>query len=288
MNAVRNLSATALVLALGLSSCQKDQQLEPQAPVAHADNDRAKYVGNIYTLTKHGNASLTYDAAERLKQVTYAGGGVSHVDYSYGTLRTGENYARAVSYLSSTGKINSDCIFLLNASGRCYEERQLMYFYFGGNTSSQLDVYRYDYDAQGRLTKRYDKNNPNQHYEYFFNADGDLTKVITHAPNTGVPSAETTFSYTEYVGAPLRNDRYPLNELVNGLPEDYLRIFGKASKHLAYRQVYKNLYSNTVQSDRSFAYFFNADGYVTQKNVSTVGEQAVAMTPYEYQVTMSF
>ncbi len=288
MNAAINFSALALVASLSLVSCQKDLQPEPQAPtsVAHADNDRAKFVGNLYTLTKYGNANLTYDASGRLKQAAYPGGIVSHVDYSYGKTRLGDDWVRAISYLSAGNKINRDGRFTLDASGRCSEEQQTTYWYSGGNTNSQIDVYRYEYDAQGRLKKRYDKANPNQHYDYAFNADGDLTKVTTHAPNTGVPSGEMTLFYTEYVGAPLRNDRYPLNTLVNGLPEDYLRIFGKPSKHLAYRQVYKNLYSNSVDSDRSFTYFFNADGYVTQQNIITVGEQLGIVIPYQYLVTV--
>jgi len=285
----KTLMVACFATALGLSSCQKDLQPEPQAPApsSHANDDRAKFVGNLYTLIKHGNASLSYDASGRLKKVTYAPGAVSHVDYTYGAFRAGGSWIRTISYLSASGKVNTDTKYLLDESGRCFEEQQTIYWYPGGNTQSQLDVYKYEYNAQGYLKKRSDKNNPNQRYEYTFNAAGDLTKVTTHAPNTGVPSGEMTYSYSEYVGAPLHNDRNHLNNLVNGLTDDYLAIFGKSSKHLVYGLKYKNLYSNAIDIDRSYNYYFNADNYVTQQNITTVGEQPVYLIEYKYQVKVS-
>ncbi len=277
--------AAALAAAFGLTACQKETLTDPQTPTTHANDDRAKFVGNLYTLTKHGNASLSYDNAGRLKLVKYAPGAIDHVTYSY-SIGIGPNWVRTFSYLSFNGKINQSSKYLLDESGRCYEEQRTIYTYSGGFSDSQTDVYTYQYNAQGYMKKRFDKNNPNQRYEYVFNAAGDLIKVTTHAPNSGVPSAETTYSYSEYVGAPLRTDRNRLNNLVNGLPDDYLAIFGKSSKHLVYGLKYKNLYSNSVEVDRSYKYFFNADNYVTQQNISTVGEQPVYLIEYKYLVTV--
>lgn len=276
-------NASFLLLAASLvaaTSCQKESLTEPQVPVGtHSDDARAKFVGKIYTLTKHGNAALSYDAAKRLKKVTYATGALSHVDYSYGI-----GFVKSVAYLRESGKASQESKYLLNAAGRCYEMQRIYHWYSGEWVSSELHRQAYEYDAQGRLVKSGDKDNPNQHIDCAYDADGNLVKATVFAPNTGLASKELAFGYHEHAGAPLVSDRYPLNPLWAGYPDEYLRVFGKTSKHLVWRMTRKYVPGGAVDLNRKYAYFFNADGYVTQQKWSDVGDPKGYMVPFEYGV----
>ncbi|MCY7350154.1 MAG: hypothetical protein LH606_05750 [Cytophagaceae bacterium] len=118
----------SLYALLGLAACQKHTLPEPESTIStRSDDDRAKFFGKIYTLTKHGNASLSYGNDGRLNKVTYETGAISHVTYTPGFFNS--QSVQVIAYLRSNNKMSQNTKFLVDASGRCYEEQTTHYWY---------------------------------------------------------------------------------------------------------------------------------------------------------------
>ncbi len=82
----RFTAVLGLTATLGLVSCQDKTLLSPDRPQVATGLNRLASPG--YTLSKHGQATLTYQSDGRLQQATYAPGPVVYpantVLYSYG------------------------------------------------------------------------------------------------------------------------------------------------------------------------------------------------------------
>ena len=277
----------SLFLLAGLASCQpKENLISPEQqralPVESVNDLILPGLPKKYTLVKHGQATLTYSSDGRIKKVTYGAGAISYpadyVNYLYGA-----NSIKATSYSGNT--VVHDELYLTDGNGRCYESKETNFtFYSFGTVASEMS-WSYQYNALGQVKSRTPKASGTGKTDYTFSAAGDLIKVTTFG-NLGVTTKETTIAYDQPVGDPVVVDRYPLNAGWTGLPDVYLKIFGKPSKHLVKLVTQKLLPSNLILANYYYAYTLNADGYVTKQNMFNVANAAlVSTTPYEYLVT---
>ena len=303
--AVLGLTAT-----LGLVSCQDKTGLSPDAPNVSSGFDRVASPG--YTLSTHGQATLTYQSDGRLQQATYAPGPVVYsantILYSYGFQSI---TARSYKGSALVGVIT----FLTDNTGRCIESRHDWY----GNSRTPVEtVWTYAYNTLGQLVSRTDKNSRVK-INYTFNAGGDLSRA-TIFDLTGMATKAINFTYSLHnppddrpIDTPLLNDLSPLNadfsNLFYGYPPDpyqpnvippdpylpsvippclllpavvppdpYLPIFGVASTHLVQMITLNDMTTNRVEYNGYFVYSFDTNGYVTQAREFNGATNAVVAT----------
>lgn len=265
MNAVSKLSAIALVVSSGLFSCQKDQHLEPQASLGNHAEAAARQ-SNTYTLVKYGDATLSYYADGRLKQVTRGDQAVvtNRTDYSYGILQT-----KTTSYNAQSGpnRVGEEVVYHTDVNtGRCFESEHKKYSYLGaGVTVVDQKTWKYEYNAQGRLGKKYNKANAKERIDFSYNADGDLTQA-THYDANGVAKTEETLVYAFVnAGETPKVDHNHLNPVAAGFPDEFLRIFGKTSPHLIRHMNSHSMPNGPAFWAYNYRYNLNAAGLVTQR-----------------------
>lgn len=277
------------ILYFLLVSCQPDTSVTPaQSRLVSTQNVREGISPNFpqrYQLTKHGAAILSYFDDGRLRKVVHSGISVRGSLGIYTLYSYSAQSIVAKTYDEST--LRMEIKYLLDpGSGRCNESQQTEYIPYGPNaTLAQETNFLYQYNANGQLKSRTNKKYTYEKTDFSYNADGDLNKVIGYDKVNGNPGAvivsEAVLSYDQPTGDPMLSDLYPLNNEVANLPDTYLRIFGKPSKHLVKLMTEK--YSST---GRYYTYTLNPDGYVTTRNTYTVaGGTLVNTQPYEYLVT---
>ena len=275
-----------LALSLGLTSCTETSLVTPDKPLAATSPSPNDIISpNLpqkHTLIKHGQANLTYYADGRLKRVMYGpdvrGSLALRREYTYGT-----GVINVTGY-KGTETISQETYWLNANTGRCYESKVLSY-----NQSAPLyNVEQvYTYTDKGQLKTVTDKNYA-IHSEFIYSVDGDLIKETnyTNYADPSVVSGESTYAYDQPTGDPILPDFYPLNPAKVFLPDDYLPIFGKLSKHLIKLITYKKLPTQKVLVKRYYSYKLNADGYVNERQeFDLLTNYLVETKAYEYLVT---
>jgi hypothetical protein len=271
-------STLFLALAIGSVACQNENAVAPM-PSDAASVSAARLgseIGSpnfpqVHKLTKHGQATLSYDNDGRLMNVTTpARGGLAiQTDYTYspGKIRA----------FTHQGKVKlRDETFMLDASGRCKESAEVITVVNNNVPLTYLREWKYDYNQKGQLWHFQNKNSCVGGYGYMYNADGDVTSAgeITGIGN----SIDTNIGYTPAGGDPIMNDKYPLNVIGVNEHDAYLRIFGKPGKHLV------TLVTKQGSLDGDYYnYTLDADGYVTQrKQYKLIGSSLVDTKSYAY------
>ena len=279
----KSTAVVGLMLSMSIVSCQNNSMLPPE-PVrtSSAREGIDSGISKKYTLTKHGQATLTYYGDGRLQKVTY---GPSRISYPYTSIYYlyGPQWIKATYYGGST--VVHEELYLVDANGRCVESKQTEFVFYSFGTETYETSYLYQYNALGQLKSRTNKANSSQHTDYVFNAAGDLTKATSNKPY-GQGSIEVTFLYDQPVGDPILLDRYPLNSGLAEFSDPYLKLFGKPSKHLMKMVTLKKMPENQVQFTHYYSYLLNPDGYVTEEKEFDIANAALISTkPYDYLVT---
>ncbi|MGA0557587.1 hypothetical protein ACO2Q8_13105 [Larkinella sp. VNQ87] len=286
MNHLTKLSALALGTLLLTSSCE-NQQLTPSAPFG-SSADQSTQSGSLlfddvtvtlakkYTLVKDGNATLVYNSDGTLQKVM-EGNRVTTYGYSPGKITT---------LTLVDGIKTEDGTYHLDASGRCTKAELRAYSKLeNGIPLTTLYYYYYQYDAKGRLTKRYGQIDPDSRTEFTYNADNNLveTKKYDHANNL---LQKNTYEYQTVRGGSLIADKYRLNPMGIENMDPYLRIFGKTSKNLVLRLITTQPVYGGINSDYRFSYSLNEDGYVTtRKKYANTSGFLLETKPYDYLVS---
>ena len=301
-------AVVGLLSLLSLTSCQPENFVTPERPAtapAQAVSNGIPLV-KAYKLIKDGQATLTYYADGRLKQVTV--GGVMRGSIAYSREYTYDDVNHVINATSSVGgKIALlDTYYLDPQMGRCQQSEQVDYTILDkpNPVHTQLNArWIYKYNWNGQLERVHNLFLPgSDRIEYSYNTEGDLTKMITFdqvAGQDGVLTQTLTLTYTQSPtlrGIPLA-DPYPLtaswmrlplpNELTKGqpVPDQYLPIFGKPSKHLIMGAVQTKLAGNQALLNSLFIYQLNTAGYVTERRELDAHSAALLNTkPYDYQV----
>ncbi len=272
-----------LALSLGLASCTETSLVTPDKPMAASSASPNDIISpNLpqkHTLTKYGDATLTYYADGRLKRVMYGpdvrGSLAVRQDYTY---PTGQ-----IKVITSSGNelLREETFWLDANTGRCYQSKAIKYT--GDPLASIVNLY-YTYNAKGQLAGCQSKDITGW-TDYTYTADGDLSKAIDYSA-FGVAILETTFNYDAAFGDPVLPDLYPLNSEWTRLTDRYLKIFGKPGKHLVKLVTVKSLPGKEIKKNRLYTYTLNADGYVTvRKEFDFPSAILIETKAYDYQVT---
>ncbi|MEO6284347.1 MAG: DUF4595 domain-containing protein [Dyadobacter sp.] len=275
----KTITGLALALSLILTSCEKDNLLNPNPnpnPEASARLGASEEIispnsSQVHKLTKYGEASLTYDNDGRLLNVTTPVRGKLAVQTDY-TYATGKIRA-----FTHQGKIVlRDETFILDASGRCTESAEAITVVNNNVPLHYLREWKFVYNEKGQLLNYQNKNSCDGGFGYAYNPDGDM---ISAKEIMGFSSTfATKFNYSPAAGNPIMNDKYPLNVIGVNEHDPYLRIFGKPSKHLV------TLITQEGSLDGDYYdYVLDADGYVTQrKQYKLIGAALVDTKSYAY------
>lgn len=284
MNFIKLSTVSLSIIFLSLSSCE-NHQLAPSAPLPSSDarssetagfttDDIIVSVAKKHTLVKHGTATLAYDATGKLVKIT-DGNRVTTYAYVPGKVTTLTLVA---------GKKTQDGTYFLDANGRCTHSEVPDYSVENGIPHITMNSFVYEYDAKGRLAKRYNSIYPNIRVEFDYNADGDLAEV-RRFDNPNYVIQKNTYEY-QFAGSSILTDNNRMNAAEVYSLDPYLRIFGKTSKHLVQRlKVNRPVYGG-VNNDYRFSYTMNADGYPTVSKKYNVSNGALLQTlPYDYVVS---
>ncbi|GAB4012237.1 hypothetical protein GCM10028808_27750 [Spirosoma migulaei] len=255
---------------------------KPVATSAEAVNDLIVVgVPKKYTLIKHGQVTLTYMGDGRLQKAAYGPGPISY-PYSSVIYAYGAQSIKTTAYSGNTVVLEEN--YLLDANGRCLESKEKTFVFYSFGTVELEQGWVYQYNALGQLKTRTSKNNGVK-TTYTFNADGDMSK----ASSTGIDGnslKDITFAYDQPVGDPILADRNQLNSEWTSLPDSYLKIFGKPSKHLVKLITQKNYYGNQAPLTYYYSYTINPDGYITEEKQFNLFNAALMSTKsYNYLVT---
>lgn len=290
MNTVFRKTTLSLALAACFTSCQTDNLISPDKPEGTgtaATNNIIPTDPQKFILVKDGAQTISYYGDGRLKRTIYGadvpGNLNERMDYTYdGSKSVKATYAY-------DNKVHSEETYLLDANGRCFQYRAYVYPDGGVTKVKYVRNASYTYDLYGRLktwTYYGEGTSPTLLFEYTYNADGDLSKVVRN--DDGSPVEEFTFLYTLPDATALLPDTYPLNAQLNfqywgQLADTYLAVFGNASKHLVKRISRKNLLTNQIEQDSKFSYTMDPNGYVTNRtSVNLLTGLVKESRAYEY------
>jgi hypothetical protein len=241
----------AIVLcAISFTACKKEQ-MTPMEPMDKISNGNASLMNPapVYTLQRRGHDSLMYYNDGRLSKVI---GQFGYTVYNY----VGFNTIVAKTY--ENGLLgNQDTYYVDVASGRCYEHEAIGYTNAPSGAIVTTNVYKFEYDAQERLSKRYKKDEPNDREMYTYDADGNLKEIKSYN-KANVLVTTNLYSYS----ASVPKNKLKLNVEYQGL-DLYLKIFGKVSKDMPQHQSTRLASSNELIYSEWLTYTMNNDGYPT-------------------------
>ncbi|MEO6286483.1 MAG: hypothetical protein ABIN80_26475 [Dyadobacter sp.] len=285
---MKNILKFALILSMGIASC--NEQDNAVKPSQKDEVINAKMRENLspdapkkYQLSKYGNVKLAYYPDGKLQKVTYAPSTRSSPAI-FATYKYNANYIISTFYYNN--KVAQETTYLLDNSGRCYDSKQLDYIPMGPNTFQVKESnFHYTYNAKGQLDTRTNKKVATEKTVFIWNADGDLTKLTGYNFRDGQAyesfKSESTLYYDQPTGDPVLANLAPINCEAANLPDPFLMVFGKSSKHLV-----KLVTENTVLGGNYYVYTLNPDGYVTKRDWYNVnGAALIETTTYDYLVT---
>jgi hypothetical protein len=248
----RNTQKLMLIVmcALSFAACKKDQ-LTPEEPMSRQSNGNASLMqpAPTYTLTRRGTDSLEYYNDGRLGKVIHQFG---YTVYNY----VGFNSIVAKTYenglLAHEDKYQVDV-----ATNRVFEHESIGYTNAPSGAIVTTNVYKFTYDADGRLYKKYKKDTPNDRQVFAYDADGNLKDIKSYnAANQLV----TTYMYSYSASVP--KNKLKLNVEYQGL-DLFLNIFGKVSKDMPQHQSCRLASTNELITSEWLTYTINNDGYPT-------------------------
>lgn len=280
--------AVALIVVIGLVSCKQENIPTPDLPnpaaaTALKDGISAN-LPKLYQLIKYGDATLSYFENGKLKKVNLGanvrGSYLTNTTYTYST-------NSVVATVTRNSKIIQIFTYSLDATtGYCNELNQMDYIPLGTNAIQEKEtILSFAYNGKGQLTSVTDKKAVNTKTVFGYDAIGDLNKISYYNNSGNMPGpnllAEFTLSYEQFGGDPIQADFSPVNLAEAGLPDQYLKIFGKQSKHLV-----KLITEKSSPGGKYYNYAVNNDGYVTSRQTyNLLGAALVETKLYDYLIT---
>jgi YD repeat-containing protein len=250
----RNTQKLMLIVmcALSFAACKKDQ-LTPEEPMNAKSNGNASLIqpAPTYTLTRRGTDSLEYYNDGRLAKVIHNFG---YTQYNYG----GFGAIIAKTYGNGNLLEHQDIYQIDAATGRTYEQESKGFTNAPSGAIVTTNVYKFVYDGQGRLTKKYNKDKPNERLEFFYNADGNLIEIKRYS-STNEFWLKHVYGYDATAPA----NKLKLNPEKQGF-DMFLPIFGSFCKKMPTVKAGINPLGSLATMSESYIYSVNNDGHVTK------------------------
>ncbi|HEX2533361.1 MAG TPA: hypothetical protein VHK69_06480 [Chitinophagaceae bacterium] len=279
MKAIIRNTSLVLTLTLGFVSCTKETLHVEETPkaVPAALPGEASIVqspAKTYRLLRHGGDSLAYYNDGRLASS-------GHKKYRFVTYNYGFNTIIAKSYYYGNAKPSQEDTYSLEvSSGRAYQVVQKRFFSDG---TADVRTYKFQYDALGRLVKRYNASKPVDRIDYEYDAAGDLVSTW-HYGEQGQYGHRMIYFYRFGTEAKIQN-RVKLNHSQAGV-ELYLDIFGTGWKNAP--KFYRTLANGKIFKDVNCTYKLNADGFPITRTLTDITDPQHPKSPvvyhYGYQI----
>jgi len=272
--------AVFTLLLMAFTSCRKETLVQPENTTT-TNNGGVSASDDIvlaipYKLTKRGNDTIIYDASWRIIKVqnTY-----QHTIYTYGNNTVGSKT------YDNLNRLDEEISYQLDpATGRATESIYKGYTHYSIGDVVTTRRHTYQYDANGRLVKKINKDKPLERYLFTYQSNGRLDGMFAYA-------ADGSFQYRiapyyEYTAGTAITDKVKINPEKITL-DMYLKIFGKFSDALVIR--YSTIGSGNVKIfDEGHEYSMNRNGYptlLTKKNLmqNNYGK-VIATLPFSYQL----
>lgn len=275
---ITTIASFVLVIA-AFTSCKKEAS---DQPVNAINANSAIAPGSIvpvlpHQLTKRGSDTIIYDAGARVSKVQDE---YRRTEYTYGV-----NTVNTKTY-DKQNRLDDDVTYKLDpATGRAIESSHTHYAHYSmGDVTDVLNL-TYQYDANGRLVKKINKDKPLERDSLTYSANGRLSSMMIYA-STGSFSARIDFNY-EFTAGTAITDRIKLNPEYMSL-DIYLKIFGKFSDALVVEYTTTGSHRNKT-ADEWHQYTMNANGYpslLVKKSLMQNNYGYVLSTlPFAYQMS---
>jgi hypothetical protein len=224
-----------------------------------------------YTLTKCDGDSLVYYNDGRLAKVLK--GTISYTQYNYGF-----NTVTAKKYSLPGNQLQEEITYFTDVqSGHVYESKSTAYSYNNNGAILVKKTFKYEYDASGHLTKKYNKDKTYERSTFSWGADGNLVTIAFYN--------EYNYDYSKVkYSRHIETDKLKLQSK-QSLLDPYLKIFGKGSKNMAASETVYPEYGQTPTSFEQFNYNYNSDGYPTKCTISDANAQLIRTFNFRYIVS---
>ncbi|GAB4036216.1 hypothetical protein [Spirosoma gilvum] len=277
------LVGTALIMSL--VSCSKDSLLDSVQPgngsvQTRPDNSTPPTASSDlisvfkkYTLIKHGDWQLSYDANGDITKLQ----STADPNYYWEYIRASNGSGMTVQ-LRNGIKLWQKTLILFDAKGRAQKSFVNKYDNLGNNVSQQ--VYDYLYNATGQLKTI--TGTGNQVYTFEYDASSNLKKI-----DISINGKKQVMTY-QFLGAADKNHLNPSWLTMYDQIDPFLPIFGKfSSKLMTSFQLYDQA-TNSVIEDVTYNYVLNSDGMVTSKTETrkTAGKTLTYIYPLAYDVSI--
>ncbi|GAB3948879.1 hypothetical protein GCM10028805_24250 [Spirosoma harenae] len=274
------IAFVSLSACTGLVSCDKNQLVEPLVPAANPTDSEIASINALgrkqYRLMKinkvhsNGNTNETifqYSREGKLTRVTLSG---KRFDFVYGN-----NTITSTVFVADTAGVvrkQTEWIYKLNASGRCYQAL-VSYFDKDGLSYGQKEL-DYYYTGTGKLEKI--KHGADIEASFIYNNNGDLFKSLNmsnfeqlyYYDKPGLYAANLLS--TKPGELPLQGlipDKSDLNPWNLPYVNEFLPIFGRFRTHLPKRYQQHHIDTNTTNADWSTGYSLNEDNQVIERSI---------------------
>lgn len=237
-----------VMCVVSFTACKKDQ-MTPTEPIESKSNGNASLIqpASTYILQRRGYDSLEYYSDGRLAKVFGQFGYTVYNYAGFGVIKT-KTYENNL--LAGEDTYQTDV-----ATGRVFEHEKIGYTNAPTGAIVTTNVYKFTYDAQGRLSNRYNKNKPNERRIFTYNADGNVTQIKSYNE-----SNQLVFTYNYSYSANVPKNKLKLNVEYHGI-DLFLDIFGKVSKDMPQHQSCKSEAQNDLIWSEWLTYTTNNDGY---------------------------
>jgi hypothetical protein len=246
---MKNLFQSAMIIitaALAITSCSKEA-IQSNAEAMHGPGEGGR-TGNLIVaknLIKKGTDSLVYNAGGTLTKVIYS-------PNKYVTYQRSVNKITASTFEDNIKRIEE--VYTLS-NGRAIQSIRTTY-------SSNIGVSKtwlYDYDKQGHLTEKYNKNNTTERMIFDWYGQDLLDKVIFYNASNQIV---TQLQFQRQGQA----DKIKINSARSSL-DPYLQIFGVPCSVLATNEIMT--YPTGLASNFTEVYYYTYDreGYPTKMDI---------------------
>ncbi|GAB4039778.1 hypothetical protein [Spirosoma gilvum] len=278
------IALLGIALSMSLVSCNKDSLFDSVQPgngsaQTRPDNSTPTTAGSNgiaafkkYTLVKHGDWQLSYDADGHLIKRQ----SIFNPDY-YWDYNWASNGSGLTAQFHFGAYLWQKTLILLDANGRA--KKSLVNTYDNkGNHVHQFE-YNYLYTAAGQLKTI---NGPdNQVYAFAYDASSNLKQIDI------LTNGKKEIMTYEFLGATDKNQLNPSWSTMYNQIDPFLPIFGKFSSKLMTSFHYYDQAHLTILEDYDYAYELNSDGMVTKIEATKNSNGKTYLTRYALAYNVS-
>ena len=235
----------ALIVIAQLTACKKEGIPETDSTMRQNEPSPAVSFNLARNLIKKGTDSLVYNAGGTLIKAIYSP--IKYVSYQKsGNILTASTFENNVIKLKVEYTINN---------GRTTQSKHTSY----ESNVAVSKTWLYDYNADGRLTEKYNKDNSAERVKFVWIGTDNLAQIKWYsAANQHIATLQFTRN--------AQVDKLKINSVRSGL-DPYLKIFGVQSGIMSTGENMSYPLSPASDFKESHTYTYDRDGYPVKVDV---------------------